>query len=548
MVGCGVYSTTIKCGPTCDHAIDIGVAITTIGLVLRDFGIQSWDWGAWNATHVNNGAIRMGDTTGTIAYAGQTLMHNVRISGFQKSGAYGIWYRNAIETHLLDCHLYQNWFNVYVSDNTMQGTSLTIDGSSSQFDAAYNSLYIDGYIHEICMRDLPLRACKDAAIHVTANGRARIQVENCYLEQNCVNDIYGITSTTTITIGTGSKTLIVQTGLPLTNGDFVGIYNSKDATHMFGAVDTYNSGTGELVVTVATILGSGTFASWTVVKYSSRECVHLIGNNTDSGYASIQLHIYNCIWTGSWSPKAGVDFFGGMYADYVTGGIQQSELFYDNVDATNNAQIHFVSCNRLSNNGADAKLTAQDLPAGCAVDDSNYLGSMFHIGHREFVNGFTVGPHLTSRQDIDSQSFKTITGSVSFGVCSPPVTKAIWRLTQGYDNPVAIIVHWVAGAAESGTSHYTNNSAGLMITSGYSTHDDFGPIIPDPILISSKPRNSSVDPDYLDVQPYAVEVTQVGNRQYIQDVGFTIEAKGDHGGGLVTLNYQITYTGNVTFL
>jgi hypothetical protein len=73
------------------------------------------------------------------------------------------------------------------------------------------------------------------------------------------------TSTTSLTIGTGSQTLTIQTGKSLVVGMFVTIANTAAPTNlMFGNITAYNSGTGSLTVNVTVVQGSGTFAAWTV--------------------------------------------------------------------------------------------------------------------------------------------------------------------------------------------------------------------------------------------------------------------------------------------
>jgi hypothetical protein len=77
-----------------------------------------------------------------------------------------------------------------------------------------------------------------------------------------------VTSTTSLTIGTGSQSLTVTTGTPAGSVQFyIGqqLIISNSTNTMTGNVTSYNSGTGALVVNVATTAGSGTFTSWTVV-------------------------------------------------------------------------------------------------------------------------------------------------------------------------------------------------------------------------------------------------------------------------------------------
>jgi hypothetical protein len=76
-------------------------------------------------------------------------------------------------------------------------------------------------------------------------------------------DRYLTTSTTSLTINNGNKTLTVGTGLSYTPTQNVTI--SYDASnHMHGEVLTYNSGTGVMTVDVNHKTGSGTYAAWVV--------------------------------------------------------------------------------------------------------------------------------------------------------------------------------------------------------------------------------------------------------------------------------------------
>jgi hypothetical protein len=73
------------------------------------------------------------------------------------------------------------------------------------------------------------------------------------------------TSTTSLTVGTGSKTLTIQTGKSLVVGMSVKIaYTTTPTTWMHGDITAYDTGTGSLTVYVTVINGSGTQAAWTV--------------------------------------------------------------------------------------------------------------------------------------------------------------------------------------------------------------------------------------------------------------------------------------------
>ena len=73
------------------------------------------------------------------------------------------------------------------------------------------------------------------------------------------------TSATSLAVGTGSKSLTVETGKDLVVGMAVMIVSTVSPSNwMHGIITSYTTGTGELVVTVDTISGSGTIDAWTV--------------------------------------------------------------------------------------------------------------------------------------------------------------------------------------------------------------------------------------------------------------------------------------------
>jgi microcystin-dependent protein len=71
------------------------------------------------------------------------------------------------------------------------------------------------------------------------------------------------TSTTSVAIGTGSKSFTVQTGKSYVLGMSLKIANTA-TNYMVGDVISYNSGTGALVVNVVATSGTGTYSSWTL--------------------------------------------------------------------------------------------------------------------------------------------------------------------------------------------------------------------------------------------------------------------------------------------
>jgi hypothetical protein len=76
------------------------------------------------------------------------------------------------------------------------------------------------------------------------------------------------TSTSSVDVATGDKTFVlIEVDRDYNVGDAVTVWDDADAGNfMAGAVKTWTSGTKTLVVTVATIGGTGTIAAWTVGK------------------------------------------------------------------------------------------------------------------------------------------------------------------------------------------------------------------------------------------------------------------------------------------
>jgi hypothetical protein len=75
-------------------------------------------------------------------------------------------------------------------------------------------------------------------------------------------------SVSSVAIGTGAKTFTISTGQTITAGDQVIVtYNATN--YMIGTVTSYNDLTGALVLSIASVLGSGTYAVWTIQVYNT---------------------------------------------------------------------------------------------------------------------------------------------------------------------------------------------------------------------------------------------------------------------------------------
>ena len=88
------------------------------------------------------------------------------------------------------------------------------------------------------------------------------------------------TSTTSLVVGTGSKSLtLAQTGKAFAVGQFVQIVSTATPTNwMVGPITAFNSGTGAMTVNVGSFGGSGTIAAWTITPSSPNELPSQGGN------------------------------------------------------------------------------------------------------------------------------------------------------------------------------------------------------------------------------------------------------------------------------
>lgn len=89
------------------------------------------------------------------------------------------------------------------------------------------------------------------------------------------------TSTTSLAIGTGTKTFTTQTGKTFIPGTFMqAISQANSANFMYGTVTSYDDGTGALVLEIVTVGGSGTLADWNLFFSGARGGVGLAATVT----------------------------------------------------------------------------------------------------------------------------------------------------------------------------------------------------------------------------------------------------------------------------
>jgi hypothetical protein len=120
-------------------------------------------------------------------------------------------------------------------------------------------------------------------------------------------------STTSLTIGTGSQSLTVGAGQPYTN--YMQMTISNGSNTMIGLLTSYNSTSGALVVNVTAITGSGTYTSWAVVPTNHTNRMKLVSA------ANLNLPLIVMEFMGAVALNATVQSEGTAVADSVLTGI-----------------------------------------------------------------------------------------------------------------------------------------------------------------------------------------------------------------------------------
>lgn len=171
------------------------------------------------------------------------------------------------------------------------------------------------------------------------------------------------TSSTSLTIGTGTQSLTVQASKSYVEGMEIRIASTASTTNwMQGTVTSYNSTTGALVVNVTHTSGSGTIASWTIslsASLSSAINDNRVLVHTGNGFGSTNTKIRRFTTTFE---DLGTAI---TYADSATLGAtftitEDGFYFYSYVDASNSALNFGISVNSSELTTNIESITAAD--------------------------------------------------------------------------------------------------------------------------------------------------------------------------------------------
>lgn len=149
------------------------------------------------------------------------------------------------------------------------------------------------------------------------------------------------TSTTSIAIGTGAKTLTTQSGRGFAAPAFILVASASSPTdrYMFGQVTSYDSGTGALNFTATEVAGSGTYSDWVIALSGPRGATgdpNTAPSRKTSNHTAISGDRLECDTRGGpftvtlpASPSA------GQFVEVWDGGVDDNEVGF----ATNNLTI-----------------------------------------------------------------------------------------------------------------------------------------------------------------------------------------------------------------
>lgn len=109
------------------------------------------------------------------------------------------------------------------------------------------------------------------------------------------------TSTTSVLIGTGSKSFTIQTGKSIVPGMSLKIaYTTSPGNWLLGDVTSYDTATGALVINITATNGSGTYAVWTASLSSPLNYATLASQTKTANYTMVDGDVIN------WDTSAGV--------------------------------------------------------------------------------------------------------------------------------------------------------------------------------------------------------------------------------------------------
>jgi hypothetical protein len=216
---------------------------------------------------------------------------------------------------------------------------------------------------------------------------------------------YGGTSTTSLAIETGSKSLTTQTGLAYVVGSYVRLVSAADvANYMEGTVSAYNSGTGAMTISVGATGGSGTHIDWNLSlagKLGETQSIDtLIADVVQAGAiegpvdgrdAAVTLSGWGEIWLPSPGHVRGTAITLNSAAQAPNDG---AAIFADDVEANNWVEWSRLSVPQDIDASADPIATLHVVLSDSDTADHSYKISMVAIAPSG-QSAATLGDEIT---------------------------------------------------------------------------------------------------------------------------------------------------------
>lgn len=176
------------------------------------------------------------------------------------------------------------------------------------------------------------------------------------------------TSTSSVAIGTGAKTLTLatpSTKVFIANSYVLAFSASNTANYMYGTVTSYSNSTGDLVLSVSVTGGSGTITDWVVMTSGARGATGATGSTGSTGAtgATVGTQFTYSTTTADADPGNGVFRLNNATIASATAG------YFDNLDAGGSSTTTWLDTFDDSTTTAKGNLLARGVttPSAWAV-------------------------------------------------------------------------------------------------------------------------------------------------------------------------------------
>ena len=190
----------------------------------------------------------------------------------------------------------------------------------------------------------------DAFLGAFPNLVAELNAYAAALPATVTGTDFAATSTTSLAVGTGSKSLTIETGKGFQIGQSIRIASTvSPANYMDGQVTSYNSGTGALVVNVTAIGGTGTLAVWTIsiLPATGGSFVTLSGSETLTN-KTLTTPVLSGTASGTTAGRIGYNAGALSFGD---GTVQRTVATLDGSQTLTNKTIDTAGTNTIKVNG-----------------------------------------------------------------------------------------------------------------------------------------------------------------------------------------------------